>query len=42
MTIAPEPSIERVDGAGHLTVGEIGTRMVQWALLLDSAVRLRG
>jgi hypothetical protein len=27
-TVAPEPFVERVAGAGHSTVGRIGTHMV--------------
>jgi hypothetical protein len=41
-TAAPEPSIERLAGASHSTVGGTGTYMVLWALPQDSAVRLRG
>jgi hypothetical protein len=40
--VALEPSIERVAGAGHSTVGGTGTHMVLWALLWDSVVRLWG
>jgi hypothetical protein len=39
---SPEPSVERVGGASHSTVGGIGTHMVLWALSSDSAVRLWG
>jgi hypothetical protein len=35
LTVAPEPSIEQVAGAGHSTVGETGTHMVLWALPQD-------
>jgi hypothetical protein len=40
--VAPEPSVERVAGAGHSMVGEIGTHMVLWALPRDSTTGLRG
>jgi hypothetical protein len=42
LTVAPEPFVERVVGAGQSTMGEIGTHMVLWALPRDSAVRLWG
>jgi hypothetical protein len=29
LTVAPEPLIERVAGAGHSTVGKTGTHMVE-------------
>jgi hypothetical protein len=41
-TIAPEPSVEWVARAGHSTVGRIGSHMVLWALMWDSAARLWG
>jgi hypothetical protein len=41
-TVAPEPSVEQVAGAGNSTVGRIGTHMLLWALSWDSAVRLWG
>jgi tetrahydromethanopterin S-methyltransferase subunit D len=40
-TVAHEPSVEVVAGVGHSMVGGIGTHMVLWALLRDSAMRLR-
>jgi hypothetical protein len=40
-TVVPEPSIERVAGAGHSTVGRRGTHMVLYTLPRDSVVRLR-
>jgi hypothetical protein len=39
-TVAPEPSVERVVGVGHLTVGRTCTHMLLWALPRDSAVSL--
>jgi hypothetical protein len=33
MTVAHEPSVERVVGAGHSMVGRIGSHMILWALL---------
>jgi hypothetical protein len=41
-TVAPEPSVERVAGASHSTVGRTGSHMVLWALPRGSTVRLRG
>jgi hypothetical protein len=41
-TVAPEPSIERVDEVGHSTVGRIGTHMLLCVPSRDSVVRLRG
>jgi hypothetical protein len=41
-TVAPEPSVERVAGAGHSTVGGTGAHMVLWALLWELVVRLWG
>jgi hypothetical protein len=38
--VALEPSVERVAGAGHSTVGRIGTHMLLWAPSQDSMVRL--
>jgi hypothetical protein len=42
LTVAPEPSVEQVAGAGQSTVGEIGSNMVMWSLLQNSAVKLWG
>jgi hypothetical protein len=42
MTVALEPSIERVARAGHSTVGRIDSHMLLRALLWDSVVRLWG
>jgi hypothetical protein len=39
-TLAPEPSVEWVVGAGHSMVGITGSHMVLWALLRDLTVRL--
>jgi hypothetical protein len=41
-TVALEPSVERVAGAGHPMVGGTYTHMVLWALPLDSTERLWG
>jgi hypothetical protein len=40
VTVALEASVERVTGADHSTVGEIGSHMILWALLWDSTMRL--
>jgi hypothetical protein len=42
LTVAPEPSVERVAGAGHSMVGRTSAHMVLWAHSWDSAVRLWG
>jgi hypothetical protein len=41
-TVAPEPSVELVAGAGHSMVGRIGTHMLLWVPTRDSLVRLWG
>jgi hypothetical protein len=41
-TVALEPSVEWVAGAGHSTMGGTGTHMVLWALMRDLAAKLRG
>jgi hypothetical protein len=41
-TVALEPSVERVAGAGHSMVGRTGSHIVLWALPWDSIVRLQG
>jgi hypothetical protein len=41
-TLAPEPSIKWVAGAGHSMVGRIGTHMLPWALPRDSLARSWG
>jgi hypothetical protein len=38
-TVAPVPSVERVAGASHSTVGKTGTHMLLWALPWDLAAR---
>jgi hypothetical protein len=38
-TVAPEPSIERVTRAVHLTEGRIGTHMLLWVPSRESVVR---
>jgi hypothetical protein len=42
LIVSSEPSVERVAGACHSTVGRTCTHMVLWALPWDSAVRLQG
>jgi hypothetical protein len=42
LTVAPEPSVERVARAGHSTVGRIDSHMVPWALPWDSRARSWG
>jgi hypothetical protein len=42
MTAALEPSNERVVGAGRLSDGIIGTRMIMWGPLWDVEIQLRG
>jgi hypothetical protein len=42
LAVAREPSIERVAGADHSTVGRICTHMVLWALPRCSVERLWG
>jgi hypothetical protein len=40
LTVAIEPSVERVARADHSKVGGTGSHMVLWALQWDSVVRL--
>jgi hypothetical protein len=42
LTIALEPSVERVVRVDHSMVGRTGTHMVLWALPWDSVARLQG